>query len=134
MAELMHALKAYSPRLKMGRRASMKEVVNFIAGRTGLNKGYIAMVLYELKDTLAFFHLAGRGVLLEGLGSYSPKINLEGVITMTHRIDPELKAELNKPKAYEGDIENRDMIGKTSTDLIERWNKEHPDDKIKIKK
>lgn len=134
MADLIHAVKAYTPRLKTDRRASMKEVVSFIAGRTGLNKGPISMVLNELKDTLVFFHLAGRGVKLEGLGSYSPKIDLKGTITLTSRIDPELKSELNKPNAYEGQIENRDMIGKTSDDLIDRWNTEHPDDKIKKKK
>ncbi|MCP5103575.1 MAG: hypothetical protein GY950_09360 [bacterium] len=134
MADLIHAVKAYTPRLKTDRRASMKEVVSFMAGRTGLNKGVITMVLYELKDTLTFFHLAGRAVKLEGLGSYSPKIDLNGTITLTHRIDPELKAELNKPNGYEGEIVNRDMIGKTSADLIDRWNTEHPDDKIKKKK
>ncbi|MCP5106319.1 MAG: hypothetical protein GY950_23240 [bacterium] len=134
MAELIHAVRAYTPRLKRERMASMKEVVNFMAGRTGLNKGAIAMVLYELKDTLAFFHLSGRGVKLEGLGSYAPKIDLDGVITLSHRIDPELKAELNKPNAYEGQMANRDMIGKTSADLVKRWNQENPDDKIKKKK
>jgi len=133
MAELIHAIRAYTPRLKTTRRASMKEVVNFMAGRTGLNKGAIAMVLYELKDTLTFFHLSGRGVHLEGLGTYSPKIDLNGVITLTHRLDRELKAELNKPNAYEGEIANRDMIGKTSDDLVARWNEDHPDDKINKK-
>lgn len=131
MAKLIHAVRAYTPRLKMGRRASMKEVVGFMAGRTGLNKGAIAMVLYELKDTLAFFHLAGRPVKLEGLGAYNPKVDLDGVITLSYRIDPELKAELNKPRAYEGEIDNSDMLGKTSDELIARWNKEHPNDKIR---
>ncbi len=28
---------------------------------------------------------------------------------------------------------NRDMIGKTTGDLVERWNREHPDDKVKKK-
>ncbi|MCP5104083.1 MAG: hypothetical protein GY950_11925 [bacterium] len=131
MAKLIHAIKAYTPRLRMGRRASMKEVVGFMAGRTGLNKGAIAMVLYELKDTLAFFHLSGRPVKLDGLGAYNPKTDLDGVISLSYRIDPELKAELNTPRAYEGEIDNRDMIGKTSDDLVARWNEEHPKNKIK---
>lgn len=134
MAKPIHAVQSYSPRLKPDRNASMKEVVSFIAGRTGMNKGAITMVLHELKDTLTFFHLAGRGVKLEGMGIYKPRINLDGKIALTHHIDPELKAELNKPNAYEGEIENRDMIGKTSDDLIDRWNAEHPGDKIKKEK
>lgn len=132
MALLVHALKAYAPRLKITSRASMNEVVSIIAGRTGLNRGTISMVLYEIKDALLFFHLAGRSVKLDSLGCYTPYIDLKGNIDVTNRLPSEFKAELNKPHAYEGKIINRDMIGKTAGEIIARWNEEHPDDKINI--
>ncbi|MCX6584409.1 MAG: hypothetical protein NT166_29925 [Candidatus Aminicenantes bacterium] len=132
MAQLIHALKAYAPRLKISSRASMNQVVNFITGRTGLNRGTISMVLYELQDTLLYFHLTGRSVKLDGLGCYTPFIDTKGNIDVTNRLPAEFKAALNKPHAYEGDIINRDMIGKTSQEIIARWNEEHPDDKINI--
>ncbi|MBL7065833.1 MAG: hypothetical protein ISS49_16780 [Anaerolineae bacterium] len=44
-----------------------------------------------------------------------------------HRLDTALKNRLNAPGAFRGEIENRDMIGKTADDLVARWNAEHPD-------
>lgn len=108
----------------------MKELVKLISGRTGLNRGDIRQVLSELKEAISFFHLAGRAVKIEGLGSYSPRINLKGVFSISHRLDPELKSELNQDREYEGEIINRDMIGKTIEELVTRWNEEHPDDPV----
>jgi hypothetical protein len=34
---------------------------------------------------------------------------------------------------FKGKVFNRDMIGKSVEEMIQRWNQEHPDDKIKIK-
>lgn len=113
MAKLIHALQS-----------------SFISGRTGLSRGIITMVLYEIKDALVFFHLSGRSVKLEGLGCYTPKINLKGKIDITNRIPPEFKAELNVAHAFKGEIINRDMIGKTVGEIIARWNKDHPDDPV----
>jgi hypothetical protein len=131
MAQFIHVLRAYSPRLKLGPRVTMNEVVSFISGRTGLNKGIILMVLCEIKDALVFFHLTGRSVKLEGLGCYTPKIDLKGKIDVTNRIPSEFKADLNKPHSFEGEIINSDMIGKTVGELIARWNKEHPDNPVR---
>lgn len=127
MAQIMHVLKAYSPRLKLGKQVTMNEIVSYIAGRTGLNRGIILMALCEIKEALLFYHLAGRPVKLEGLGCYTPKIDLKGNITVAHRIPAEFKADLNKPHAFKGEIINRDMIGKSVGELISRWNEEHPD-------
>ncbi len=132
MAKPIHAVQTYSPRLKLGKRASMNEVVNYIAGRTGLNRGIILMVLCEIKDALLFFFLAGRPVKLEGLGCFTPKIDLNGKLNATNRIPSEFKAELNKPHAFEGEIINHDMIGKSIGELITHWNDEHIEDKINI--
>jgi hypothetical protein len=132
MAQLIDAIRTYSPRLKISSRASMNQVINFIAGRTGLNRGTISMVLYELQDTLLYFHLTGRSVKLDGLGCFTPFIDTKGNIDVTNRLPAEFTAALNKPHAYEGEILNRDMIGKSSQEIIARWNKEHPDDKINI--
>lgn len=132
MAKLIKAIRALAPRLKPGRKASMKEVVTFIAGRTGLNRGDILQVLNQFRETIVFFALAGRGVKLQDFATFTPKINMEGVISLTQRLDPAIKADLNAPKAFEGEILNRDMIGKTIDDVIARWNEENPDDLVEI--
>ena len=44
----------------------------------------------------------------------------------------EVKGEMNKLNAFSGEIINRDMMGKTTQDLIDRWNEDHPDDLIVV--
>ncbi|NIM15594.1 MAG: hypothetical protein GTO45_26755 [Candidatus Aminicenantes bacterium] len=130
MAKLIQAIGAYGPRIKLGLTAGLEELTRFIAGRTGLNEGSILLVLKELRDAVVFFHLAGRSVKMEGLGIYTPSIDLPGVFDVGHRLDPRLRDELNKPNAFKGEIVNNDMVGKTSGDLKTRWNEEHPEDPI----
>jgi len=130
MAKLIKAISIYSPRIKTGLPASMRELVTFISGRTGLTRGDIQHVLSELNEAITFFHLSGRGVTIDGLGYYFPKINFKGEITTSYRIDRQLKANLNKKNAFAGEMDNRDMIGKTSGEIAARWNEEHPDDQV----
>jgi hypothetical protein len=130
MASKIKAIAAYRPKVKLGRTAQMDEVVAYIADRTGLNEGELSIALKELRDAVAFFNLAGRAVKLEGLGTYAPKVGLDGVLDVAHRLDRALKNRLNAPGAFGGEIENRDMIGKTGDDLVALWNEEHPDDPV----
>ncbi len=131
MADKIKAIRAYSPRVKIGYTAELIEVVNFIAGRSGLNEGTILNVMSELREAATFFALSGRPVRLRGLGVFSPTIDLEGRFGMNHRPDKHLISELNIEGRFTGDIVNRDMIGKTSRELVKRWNREHPKDKVK---
>jgi len=55
---------------------------------------------------------------------------LDGVFNVAHWLDTALKNRLNTPGEFRGEIENRDMIGKTVDDLVVRWNEEHPDDPV----
>ena len=79
---------------------------------------------------MAFFNLGGLAVKLEELGTYTPKVGLDGVFNVAHWMDTALKNRLNTPGEFRGEIENRDMIGKTVDDLVVRWNEEHPDDPV----
>jgi len=132
MAYLIRAINAYMPKISRGKKASMNQLVSFISGRTGLNKGDIQHVLSELKESILFFNLSGRSVKIEGLGTFLPSISLDGTFSIIPHLDSSLKAEINKENAFEGDILNADMIGKTSTELAELWNEEHPDDLVDL--
>jgi hypothetical protein len=133
MAELLNAVQAYSPRIKSGLTVNMTELVRYIAGRTGFNRGTILNVLLELQDAIIFFNKAARPVKMEGLGIFSPGIDKNGSLRLNHRTDKEITAELNAKGEFKGIIKNKDMIGKSIDDFIERWNTEHPQDKIKKK-
>ena len=129
MANKIKAIGAYRPRIKLGKTVQMEEFVEYISTRTGLNEGEINNVFHEARDGIVFFNLMGRAVKLEGLGTFTPKIGLDGILDVAHRVARRLKKRLNSG-TFRGEIINRDMIGKTSDELVTRWNEEHPDDPV----
>lgn len=131
MANRIKAIGAYQPRIVLGKRAGMDEMVDFISRSTGLNESTIRQVLLELRDGVVFFNLRGEPVQLEGLGTYTPTLELDGTIGVGHRADMEIKQRLNAPGDFKGEVENRQYIGKTGSELVALWNKEHPDDPVK---
>ena len=79
---------------------------------------------------MKFFNKRGESVKLEGLGIYQPNIDLEGNVSVKYLLDGDIESALNAKGAYTGEIENRENIGKTSEELVEMWNKDHPDDLV----
>ncbi|MGC1377070.1 MAG: hypothetical protein WA821_12640 [Anaerolineales bacterium] len=130
MANRIKAINAYMPSIVLGKRIVMSDIVAYIAHSTGLNEGIIRQVLAELRDTVIFFLLHGQSVQLEGLGTYTPTIDLTGEIGIGHRADVNIKYRLNDTGAFKADIENREYIGKSGDDLVAKWNTDHPDDKV----
>ena len=130
MAKLLQAINAYRPKLVLGKTVKMKQLVEFISSRTGLNKGDLQIALSELSEAVIFFNKQGQGVKLEGLGTYLPSIDTRGNISISHRLDNEIKSALNAHGAYMGDMTNRENIGKTNEEFTQLWNTDHPDDLI----
>jgi len=120
----------FAPRIKPAKVSTMTELVKTIAGRTGLNKGDILQVVNQFKEVIVLFALSGRGVKIDGLAIFKPKVNLKGEFAITVRLDSSFFADLNKRKAFEGNIENREMMGKTVQDVVAKWNEKHPDDPV----
>jgi len=130
MASRIQAINTYRPKLKLQGTVQMKELVEFISDRTGLNKGDLQIALSELSATVQFFAKRGNGVKLPDLGTYLPTIGLDGTLDISHRLDPAIKNALNTPGAFIGEIVNRDNLGKTPDELVALWNQEHPDDPV----
>ena len=130
MASRIKAINAYMPQIKLGKRAEMDDLVKFIARSTGLNESTIRQVLIELRDTVIFFNLRGEPVQLEGLGTYTPTIGLDGVIEVGHRADKYIKNQLNMTNAFKGEILRRENIGKSGDELVGLWNTDHTDDPV----
>src|SRR3989304_7563979 len=130
MATKIEAINAYRPKVVLNPLAKSDQVVDFIAMRTGLNKGSVQLALAELSDTVIFFNLQGTPVKIEGLGIYTPSIDTQGTFDAGHRTDQAIVKALNVPGAFKGVIENRENIGKTSQDFIAKWNADHPDDPV----
>jgi hypothetical protein len=131
MANSLNAIQAYSPRILKNKLVELNQLVNYIADRTGLNRGTIRNVLAELHDGISFYSTMGYPVKLEGLGILSPGIDRDGKLRINFRPDKELTTSINNTyDSFHGNIKNKDMIGKTVEDYIRRWNREHPDDPV----
>ena len=130
MAKLIQAIQEQGPRLALGRTAQTPEVAEMIASRTSMNCGEVQNALSEFKAVLLFYAKQGSPVKLEGLGTFTPTIDLEGNLDLGFRLDASIDNALNAAGAYKGDILNRENIGKSSADLNAQWNTKHPTDPI----
>jgi hypothetical protein len=129
MASRITALNHYRPMIEYRKTAGPHQVAEYIAMRTGLNRGEIIMVLAELHDAILFYNGQGQGVKLESLGTYLPNINYQGQFDVAYRMDSELKRALNAGD-FSGSLRNKQSIGKSSDEIIALWNSEHPDDPV----
>jgi hypothetical protein len=130
MASRISALNHDRPQIEYGETADWREVARYIAMHTGLSRSDVIRVLLELNDAIIHFNLDGRGVKLEGLGTYLPNVNYRGVFDVAHRLDRGLKRALNRKGDFNGRIRNKRNIGKTADEIYALWNREHPDDPV----
>jgi hypothetical protein len=129
MASRISALNHYRPQIEYGETANWREVAEFLESISTLSKSDIIGVLTGLQDAVIHFNSQGRGVKLEGLGTYLPNINYQGELDAAHRLDKNLKRALNDG-SFRGTIHNRKNIGKSAGEVIALWNAEHPEDPV----
>lgn len=129
MASRISALNHYRPQIEYGDTADWREVANYMAASSTLSPSDIIGVLTGLEEAVLHFNLRGRGVKLEGLGTYLPNINYRGEMDVAHRLDRRLKRQLNN-NSFNGRIRNKKNIGKSAAEVIALWNAEHPDDPV----
>ncbi len=84
----------------------------------------------ELRDHIIEFVRSGRSVKIEGLGTWTPNVTLDGTLDIQYRADTALTNGLNVPGTFTGRIINRDNIGKTADELVAMWNIDNPTDLV----
>jgi hypothetical protein len=67
---------------------------------------------------------------VEGLGTYSPNISLDGTFDLQYRADTAFGNALNIPGIFSGSIYHRENIGKTGDELVQKWNEANPEDQV----
>ena len=130
MARKIKAIRKYCPEIKQQPTQQTAQVVEVIAMRTGLNEGEIRFVVYELRDDILMAHRSGQAVKIEGLGTFTPTIRMDGSLDIIFRPDVGMLKQLNDPTKFRAKILNKSNIGKSADELIAQWNKEHPDDLV----
>ena len=129
MARLIQAIGTYGPRVKLGDHASTEELAEFLAQRTSIKSSEVKMVLEELAEGVIFFTRSGRSVKLEGIGIFSPTVDLSGDFSVGYRAATRLATALDQGR-FRGTVTNRERLGMSSADIKALWNQEHPDDPI----
>lgn len=130
MAPKIKAVNAYRPRIEQGNTVRKPEFLRAVSRATSLVEGSVDLVVKEMRDQIIMFCNAGRAVKVEGLGTFSPNIDLTGNFSISFRPDPAFANSMNVPGTFSGTILNREHIGKTSEDLVSMWNEQYPDDQV----
>jgi hypothetical protein len=130
MAPRIKAVNAFRPRIEQGNTVRKPELLRAVSRTTSLVEGSVDLVIKEVRDQIIEFCRAGRAVKVDGLGTFSPSIDLAGELAISFRPDPAFANGLNVPGTFSGKILNRENIGKTSDELVAMWNEKHPDDQV----
>jgi hypothetical protein len=131
MATLLQAMVAYGPKIELMQAADPQQFMEMITRRTTLSAGVVKNVQESELETLISLLKEGRPVHT-GAAIFTPSIDLDGNLNINVRVDKRMLTALNAPGGFSGLIKNRENIGKTSQELVEIWNKEHPDDPVQI--
>jgi hypothetical protein len=132
MAPRIKAVNAYRPRIEQGNTVQKPELVRALSRATGLVEGSIDQAIKELRDQVIEFCRSGRAVKVDGLGTFTPTIDLDGYFAIAFRADPAMSYGLNIPGIFSSTIVNREFIGMTSDALVAKWNSEHTDDQVTV--
>ena len=130
MAYKIQAINAYRPRLDQGNTVQEPELLRLLSHGTGLLEGSGGHTIKELRDKIIFYCCAGRAVKVEGLGTWTPTIGLDGTLKIQYRPDPAFAYQINMPGVFTGTILNREYIGKTGDELVALWNEDNPEDLV----
>ena len=130
MAPRIKAVNAYRPRIEQGNTVQKPELLRAVSRATGIVEGTLDQSIKEVRDQIIEFNRAGRAVKVDGLGTFSPNIDLNGNLSISFRPDPVFANGLNVPGIFTGTIINRENIGKTSEELVVMWNAEYPEDQV----
>lgn len=130
MAHRIKAINAYRLRIEQGNTIQKPELIRAVSRATGIVEGTLDHNIKELRDHLIEYCRAGRAVKVEGLGTWTPTVSLDGTFDIQYRPDPAFSYGLNIPGIFTGTLVNREHIGKTGEDLVTLWNTDNPTDLV----
>ncbi len=126
MAKKITAIRRYKPEIERERTLQMPDLIHKMTHSTGLSHGEILHVIYELQEAILNAHRHGQAVKIEGLGTFTPVIRMDGSLDILFRPEMKLLRQLNDPTKFHAKILNKANIGKSSQELINQWDKDHP--------
>jgi hypothetical protein len=131
MTKPIQAIGAYRPRIKKRGVARKDDMAKWMAERTLLTEGQARAALSDVAEAAMFYLLNRQDVELEKLGKLTMDIDISGNLTLGLTVEPDFLSRLNA--AFEKNaaaLENAEHIGKTSAEIYDLWDAEHPDDLV----
>jgi hypothetical protein len=129
MAKPIEAINRYRPRIVQGKAADEKRYMRSVTKRTTLSSGVVRNVQDSRKESLTELLLDGRPVHTGG-AIYKLDISVDGTFTVNVKPDKDIVHAVNVPGAFQGTIINAENIGKTSSELFDMWDEDHPDNLV----
>ena len=130
MAHRIKVISLSRPRIEQGNTVQKPELLRAVSRATGLVEGALDYGIKEVRDQIIQFTRSGRAVKVEGLGTWTPIVGLDGSFDIQYRPDTALVNGLNIPGVFTGTILNRANIGKTGAELVTQWNADNPTDLV----
>ena len=130
MARKITAIRRYRPEIEREPTRQTPEIIEDMCRRTTLSRGVIRNVVDQLQEALMDNFHEGRAAKIEGLGTFTPTIRMDGSLDVLFRPEPDMLRQLNDRTRFKAKILNRSSIGKSADDLIAQWNAEHPQDPV----
>ena len=103
--------------------------MELITQRTTLSTGVVKNVQESEVETLIGLLKEGRSVHT-GIAVFRPTIDAQGNLSVSVRVDKRILAALNVPGAFTGRVQNNANIGKSTDQIMQMWNEDHPEDMI----
>jgi hypothetical protein len=128
MAKKIQAWAEFGPRLELGAPMTDGELIENIVVATNQSRGSVLAVLSELDVQIEAALKAGRIVHLPNSTHYKPTGKKDGSVDIDVRVNPALDNRVNT--GFRGKWINAANIGKGEAEIIEQWNKAHPNDPI----
>ncbi len=131
MAQKLQAISAYRPRIKKRGVARKDDMSDWMAERTLLTEGQARAAMSDFAKAAKFYLLNRQDVELEGLGKLFLDIGLDGKLSLSLHVESGYMAGLESEfdKSAEA-IENSANLGKTSEEVYDIWDENHPDDLV----
>ncbi len=130
MAHRIQVISILRPRIDLGNTVQKPELLRSISRATSLVEGTLDLTIKELRDNIIEIFRAGRPVKIEGLGTWTPKLGLDGTLSIQYRPDTALVNALKVPDTFTGRIVHKENIGKTGDELVAQWNEDSPDNPV----
>lgn len=130
MAHRIKVISILRPRIELGNTVQKAELLRAVCYATGIVEGVFDLIIRELRDQLMFYLCSGRAVKVDGLGTLTPLVSLDGSFAIQFRPDTAIIKTMNLRGYFTGKIQNREHLGKTPDELIAFWNEHHPEDPV----